>query len=309
MLDRLQAAAAARRVPRRAAGRRRRPGRRGRRRVAAGPRARRRAGRARPEPRDRDARRRRRGRRTDRPRTENQPRSRPDDRPERAGPGDPAPGAGVHRHADPLRGGGRAGRRRAAGRAHREVPPRGARQRPLRDQHARRRWAVRASPRCSRCWCRSRSAGSPTGSRGACTRRRSGGSRSRPTSSSSAGCGRRSRGERHECYAITEELAGTDVSDLATTARRDGDDYVVNGTKWHVTSYNVADYCFVQAVLTDGPNAGEHVLLVVDLPEPGHRGGPHAGVLPQHRRPPPDRVLHRRARPRLAADRRARARG
>ena len=27
------------------------------------------------------------------------------------------------------------------------------------------------------------------------------------------------RGERHECYAITEELAGTDVSDLATTAR------------------------------------------------------------------------------------------
>jgi alkylation response protein AidB-like acyl-CoA dehydrogenase len=77
------------------------------------------------------------------------------------------------------------------------------------------------------------------------------------------------RGERHECYAITEEYAGTDVSDLATTARRDGDDYVVNGTKWHVTSYNVADYCFVQAVLTDGPNAGEHVLLVVDLPTPG----------------------------------------
>jgi acyl-CoA dehydrogenase len=77
------------------------------------------------------------------------------------------------------------------------------------------------------------------------------------------------RGERHECYAITEEFAGTDVSDLATTARRDGDDYVVNGVKWHVTTYNLADYCFVQAVLTDGPHAGEHVLLVVDLPSPG----------------------------------------
>ncbi len=76
-------------------------------------------------------------------------------------------------------------------------------------------------------------------------------------------------GDRHECYAITEELAGSDVSALTTTARRDGDDYVVNGTKWHVTSYNVADYCFVQAVLTDGPHAGEHVLLVVDLPTPG----------------------------------------
>jgi acyl-CoA dehydrogenase len=77
------------------------------------------------------------------------------------------------------------------------------------------------------------------------------------------------RGERHECYAITEERAGSDVSALAATARRDGDAYVVNGTKWHVTSYNVADYCFVQAVLTDGDHAGEHVLLVVDLPTDG----------------------------------------
>ncbi|GAA2124369.1 acyl-CoA dehydrogenase family protein [Nocardioides bigeumensis] len=77
------------------------------------------------------------------------------------------------------------------------------------------------------------------------------------------------RGERHECYAITEEHAGSDVGALEATARRDGDAYVVNGVKWHVTSYNVADYCFVQAVLTDGPNAGEHALLVVDLPSPG----------------------------------------
>jgi alkylation response protein AidB-like acyl-CoA dehydrogenase len=77
------------------------------------------------------------------------------------------------------------------------------------------------------------------------------------------------RGERHECYAITEEHAGSDVSDLATTARLDGDAYVVNGVKWHVTSYNLADYCFVQAVLTDGPHQGEHALLVVDLPTPG----------------------------------------
>jgi alkylation response protein AidB-like acyl-CoA dehydrogenase len=77
------------------------------------------------------------------------------------------------------------------------------------------------------------------------------------------------RGEKHECYAITEEFAGSDVSALATTARRDGDEYVVNGVKWHVTSFNLASYAFVQAVLSDGPHAGEHVLLVVDLPWPG----------------------------------------
>lgn len=77
------------------------------------------------------------------------------------------------------------------------------------------------------------------------------------------------RGEKHEAYAITEEFAGSDVSALEATARRDGDEYVVNGVKWHVTSYNLADYLFVQAVLTDGEFAGEHVLLVVDLPWPG----------------------------------------
>ncbi len=73
------------------------------------------------------------------------------------------------------------------------------------------------------------------------------------------------RGEKHECYAITEEFAGSDVEAIAATARRDGDSYVLNGVKWHVTSYNLADYCFVQAKLDDG----EHVLLVVDLPCPG----------------------------------------
>lgn len=77
------------------------------------------------------------------------------------------------------------------------------------------------------------------------------------------------RGEKHEAYAITEEFAGSDVSALETTARRDGDDYIINGVKWHVTSYNLADYVFVQARLDGGDHHGDHVLLVVDLPSPG----------------------------------------
>ncbi|MCV7228956.1 acyl-CoA dehydrogenase family protein [Mycolicibacterium komossense] len=77
------------------------------------------------------------------------------------------------------------------------------------------------------------------------------------------------RGEKHEAYAITEEFAGSDVSGLEASATRDGDEYVVNGIKWHVTSFNLAEYCFVQAVLDNGPHAGDHVLLVVDLPWPG----------------------------------------
>jgi acyl-CoA dehydrogenase len=77
------------------------------------------------------------------------------------------------------------------------------------------------------------------------------------------------RGETTECYAITEEDAGSDVSQLAATARLDGDEYVLDGEKWHVTSYNEAGYVFFQGVLTEGPAAGRHALFVVDIPSPG----------------------------------------
>ena len=76
-------------------------------------------------------------------------------------------------------------------------------------------------------------------------------------------------GEREECYAITEEGAGSDVAALEATARRDGEEYVLNGVKWHVTSYNSADFAFFQGVLAGGPNAGEHAMFLVDLPSPG----------------------------------------
>jgi acyl-CoA dehydrogenase len=78
-------------------------------------------------------------------------------------------------------------------------------------------------------------------------------------------------GERTECYAISEEEAGSDVDAIAATARRDGDDYVLNGTKWHVTSANHADHAFFQAKLTTGPHAGEHAMFIVDLETPGVR--------------------------------------
>ena len=76
-------------------------------------------------------------------------------------------------------------------------------------------------------------------------------------------------GEREECYAITEEGAGSDVAGLQATARRDGEEYVLDGVKWHVTSYNTADFAFFQGVLADGPHAGEHAMFLVDLPSPG----------------------------------------
>jgi acyl-CoA dehydrogenase len=77
------------------------------------------------------------------------------------------------------------------------------------------------------------------------------------------------RGEMRECYAITEEGAGSDVDSIQATARRDGDDYVLFGVKWHVTSYNQSEYVFFQAKLTEGPHAGEHAMFIMDMDTPG----------------------------------------
>jgi alkylation response protein AidB-like acyl-CoA dehydrogenase len=78
-------------------------------------------------------------------------------------------------------------------------------------------------------------------------------------------------GEKHECYAITEEGAGSDVDAIKATARKEGDDYLLDGIKWHVTSANLADYVFFEAKLSDGPNAGRHAMFIVDIGTAGVR--------------------------------------
>jgi len=77
------------------------------------------------------------------------------------------------------------------------------------------------------------------------------------------------RGERRDAYAITEEGAGSDVTMVATTARRDGDAWVLEGEKWHVTSGDVADFFLVHAHV-DGDPAKATVFLV-DKDTPGVR--------------------------------------
>jgi acyl-CoA dehydrogenase len=79
------------------------------------------------------------------------------------------------------------------------------------------------------------------------------------------------RGEIRECYAITEEAAGSDVDGIKATATRDGDEYVLDGVKWHVTSANLSEFVFFQAKLTDGPHTGEHAMFIMDIDTPGIR--------------------------------------
>ncbi len=72
-----------------------------------------------------------------------------------------------------------------------------------------------------------------------------------------------SDGSRKECYAITESESGSDVI-IETTAERMGDDYVINGEKWFVTSANLADFMFLQAKLSNGLHAGSDAMFFVD---------------------------------------------
>ena len=75
-------------------------------------------------------------------------------------------------------------------------------------------------------------------------------------------------GEKIGSLAITEPGGGSDVGHLRTTALRDGDHYVVNGSKTFITSAVRADYV-VSAVRTGGPGAAGVSLLVVEKGTPG----------------------------------------
>ena len=75
-------------------------------------------------------------------------------------------------------------------------------------------------------------------------------------------------GEKIGSLAVTEPGGGSDVAGIRTTARRDGDDYVVNGAKTFITSGVRADFV-TTAVRTGGPGHAGISLLVVEKGTPG----------------------------------------
>ena len=82
-------------------------------------------------------------------------------------------------------------------------------------------------------------------------------------------------GELHFAIGYTEPDAGTDLAALKTTAVRDGDHYVVNGTKIYTSGADEADYVWL-ACRTD-PEAPRHKgisILIVDTKLPGFSSSP-----------------------------------
>jgi acyl-CoA dehydrogenase len=75
-------------------------------------------------------------------------------------------------------------------------------------------------------------------------------------------------GEKISALAVTEPSGGSDVAQLQTTARREGDHYVVNGCKTFITSGMRADYITV-AVRTGEDGRGGVSMLLVEADSPG----------------------------------------
>jgi len=111
-------------------------------------------------------------------------------------------------------------------------------------------------------------------------------------------------GARRSGIALTEPGAGTDLQGIATTARRDGDDYIVNGTKMWITNARYADPLPV-LVKTDPTATPDHrgmsILLVdtttsgfevtKDIPKLGYKGTESCEVVLTDVRVPSSQLL------------------
>jgi acyl-CoA dehydrogenase len=111
------------------------------------------------------------------------------------------------------------------------------------------------------------------------------------------------RGEKICAMAITEPGAGSDAASISTTATRDGDHWVLDGTKHFISDGDIADYTILMALTDKEKRArGGITLFLVDRGTPGftvartqpmmgHRGYGHAELAFDQCRIPVDAVL------------------
>ncbi|MDP2406023.1 MAG: acyl-CoA dehydrogenase family protein [Hydrogenophaga sp.] len=76
-------------------------------------------------------------------------------------------------------------------------------------------------------------------------------------------------GDMVGCIGVSEPGAGSDVSAIKTTARKDGDDYVISGQKMWITNSLQADWMCMLFNTSDGPAHKNKSLVMVPLRENG----------------------------------------
>ncbi|WP_146348033.1 acyl-CoA dehydrogenase family protein [Phaeobacter marinintestinus] len=81
------------------------------------------------------------------------------------------------------------------------------------------------------------------------------------------------KGEKWDCLAMTEPDAGSDLRGMKATARKDGDDWILNGTKHFISHADIADFaiCFMATGVEDTPRGPKKKITAffVDKDTPG----------------------------------------
>ncbi|WDE09875.1 acyl-CoA dehydrogenase family protein [Thalassomonas haliotis] len=76
-------------------------------------------------------------------------------------------------------------------------------------------------------------------------------------------------GDMVSCIAVSEPGAGSDVAAITTTAKKDGDDYIINGAKMWITNATQADYFCLLANTSEGSIHTNKSLIIVPANLPG----------------------------------------
>ena len=76
-------------------------------------------------------------------------------------------------------------------------------------------------------------------------------------------------GDMVGCIGVSEVGAGSDVAGLKTTAKKDGDDYVINGSKMWITNGMQADWCCLLANTSEGKVHENKSLIIVPMDAKG----------------------------------------
>lgn len=109
-------------------------------------------------------------------------------------------------------------------------------------------------------------------------------------------------GKHLGCYALTEPQAGSDAAALRTSARKEGDDYVINGQKTFITNGSVADTTIVFATLDHKlghkgicafmvPKGTSGLTVGQDYEKMGLHGSPTSQLLFEEMRIPKENLL------------------
>ena len=77
------------------------------------------------------------------------------------------------------------------------------------------------------------------------------------------------KGDYVGCVAVSEPGGGSDVAALKTTARKEGGDYVINGSKMWITNSLQADWCCLLANTSEGNVHKNKSLIIVPMDAPG----------------------------------------